>query len=342
MSRKLAWGRSFLISGLITLLIHAIVGLPRIARLLQPLSERTATPVWLLQAGVAVGLFLTVELTIYSKWAYRLWIAASRSIDWHIFKGSPSLFFGPHGYYSSDQKHYGRALSHCMLQSQFMFCILLSGHTMRHGREEFMHESFGQIPRGSRTDIRMLFLNRESAGWVERAQQLVAQKDKGSPSSVDEFRFECEAFDEVLRNNHHALVAFYERRPSWRMYLFDDRLFLSRYFDPPHKERMMVYYRGDIIYEWLYREFWELCPKHWTDVQSASAFAESCDLRHYQQQISREARLIWEKRVVNGVVGDEKSDWLQAETKVRAEIKAHLLAKLVPEHPPPHLGHQDH
>jgi hypothetical protein len=241
---------------------------------------------------------------------YRIWLEASRT----------------RSYRERDQRHYERDLQTCIRDSKFLFCILLSGQTLQRGRERFVQTALENLPNGHKKDIRLLLLQCESPFWRQRAQVLSLNDSAFKPQ---DYLRDSEKTAAAFRAAK-ALVAFYEAPPGWRMYLFDNRVFLSRYNTPPQNEMTVVFYRDDPMYEWLYREFRERGPREWREPEEAKRCAKEAVLNpeHIRQ---RAYELHFSPAGVNK---SENDNWFTAERHLRSEMEQELCRRLLPDRAP--------
>jgi len=147
----------------------------------------------------------------------------------------------------------------------------------------------------------------------------------------EEVKKDCEKLWRRLRDRK-VWLGFYSSEPSWKLYLFDDRVFVS-YFNepPPHSEKMLVFSRGTPIFGWLYREFLSLCPGHWKDSKDVITYAATCELPHIEHEL--ESKFVFDSRERNKLPGNSDTDWEQAGVRIRERIRDELMGNLLPKSP---------
>jgi hypothetical protein len=181
--------------------------------------------------------------------------------------------------YTARDRH--QTLSRHMLESlrrsDFMFAVLVSGYTMRFRDEAFILEELeGHTSQRELRNkkFRFLFLNPDTQAWAERAEWLVRASIDRRLHDVDAYKDTALMITRQLEGLSSSVrVAYYDTAPTWRLYIFHDRVYVSRYSGPPasHWEEesdratVIAYPRGDAMYDWLLREFRRLAPPQWQD-----------------------------------------------------------------------------
>lgn len=150
--------------------------------------------------------------------------------------------------------------------------MLISAYTIFYEEEKFIFDLLQDLPakKLKAKDIRVLLLNRDSPTWAERAELLIEKRLKTNDSvDFDSYLSRCKESVKRLEAECKAKVEFYDGRPTWRMYIFDQRLFVSRYYGPPsrfvegHLSSVSAFDASHPMYAWLYTEFEQLCPTKW-------------------------------------------------------------------------------
>jgi hypothetical protein len=146
-----------------------------------------------------------------------------------------------------------------------MYCLLVSAYTIVHEEERFM---LGDWLKGR--DLRVLLLARESVLWNERARLFIDKRLYLAGRDAAHYKAECEIAELELKNGFRAQVGFYDDGARWRLYIFDDRVFASRYTGPPEADfgeardgPVVAFPHDHPMYHWLYSEFYRLAPEEW-------------------------------------------------------------------------------
>src|SRR5207253_6319540 len=113
------------------------------------------------------------------------------------------------------------------------------------------------------------------------------------------YRQQCQDAESAFKHELFAHVAHYQDRPTWRLYLFEDRVFASQYspeedFEDSREGPVVAFSREHPFYDWLYREFRTHCPPEWKNDQARTAAIKaglSVD------NISQYAHQKWEERI---------------------------------------------
>lgn len=325
MRERVEWWRSLGIAFALTLVIHGAVLTSFTERVLTTVNRTSHVPLFFLYVFAALLFTFAVHLVLHSKLAYHLWVVTSRSLFWHVLKRPPSVFFRNQAFLASDQKHYERAMLRFMKESRVMYAVLALGQTMRHGREQFIAQELCSRGFDHRKDIRLLFLDPESSYWQQRATQAIQHR---SDLTIQHLRFDLDYLIEQFRKRQIE-TAFYAHEPSWRMFVFSDCIFVSRYYEAPHSEMMLLFYEGTELYNWFYSEFLGLCPARWTNAEQAAEYASTCPLDFQEQQL--EARSVYLERQKNGMQATQADDWNEAAKRIRQRKKDEFQSNLVPQ-----------
>jgi hypothetical protein len=149
--------------------------------------------------------------------------------------------------------------------SKKMYCLLVSAYTMAHEEEQFMLGSWLKTK-----ELRILLLDRRCAHWQGRAKLFIDRRLGEAGRNVDDYKAECEIAEKELKEKYHAHISFYDEIVRWRLYVFDDRIFVSRYWGPPEADfgeardaAVVAFSRAHPMYDWLYGEFYRLAPEEW-------------------------------------------------------------------------------
>ncbi len=157
-------------------------------------------------------------------------------------------------------------LSYSVKHSKRIYCLLVSAYTMIHEEEKFiLADSLKTM------DFRVLLLNRDSPFWRAGAELFIHHRiHKEGVLDIEHYRAQCETAEEKLKTTYHAEIGFYNDGAKWRLYIFDDRAFVSRYFGPPESEfaeardgPVVAFSPEHPMYHWLYEEFKRLAPTEW-------------------------------------------------------------------------------
>jgi hypothetical protein len=230
------------------------------------------------------------------------------------------------------ERAFRRDVIRSMKSSHCFYSILVSGHTMHSGHERFILDNItaGEL---QRKDIRILLLNRGSSYWQERGERFAKELNV----SIEDYRRECHDTEILLKNRLSAHVAHYQICPTWRLYMFADRAFVSRYFMPPEeafadsrKGPIIAFAREHPFYHWLYCEFRRLCPPEWKDEPAREAAMQS---GLSNEKIQEYAHRLWEEHGCP-VPGSPEWDWKEAKTQLLKELEAAQPAVLPPCGPP--------
>jgi hypothetical protein len=161
-------------------------------------------------------------------------------------------------------------------ESRRIHCLLISAYTMVHEDEQFIFNHLVNKLSASnlrKKDIRILLLDRKSDIWLRRATLFIQNRLGQDDITLEGYRIRCEDAERRLRNQCNAKIQFYDQDPRWRLYIFDRRLFISRYFSPPegeflegHLGDVAAFHIGHPAYNWFYWEFKKYCPDAWNDL----------------------------------------------------------------------------
>jgi hypothetical protein len=187
------------------------------------------------------------------------------------------LQVGPRpGYYSADERtsdQYKADISHAMKTTRRMYCLLISAYTLIYEEERFIFDHLQDLSQAKlkKKDIRILLLDVNSDEWSQRAELLINRRLSGESIDLETYRSRCRDVEQQLRNDCRAKIAFYRDNPRWRIYIFDKRAFVSRYFGPPeatdlvegHLNAVAAFDESHPMFDWLYWEFKKNCPEQW-------------------------------------------------------------------------------
>lgn len=241
---------------------------PPADRLLDALSNLIASwfsaPKWL----AYVILFATAAAIIYSflysrygTRAYHGWRYMVRAVRFRLGL-RPNLFSEQ----ERDTEAFRHDMRHSIQSSRFMYALLVSGYTLVYEHEHFMLEALHSLPECqlAAKDIRFLFLDRSSQAWQRRAELFVRHRLAKKRFGIQEYTNHCVAAERELGGL--GQVAFYNAEPRWRLYIFEDHIFISRYYDEPFHEAhfpIAAFEPDHPMYRWFSAEFTRLSPQDW-------------------------------------------------------------------------------
>lgn len=232
-----------------------------------------SVPLWVIQTASFVVRAAIIYCIIRSRvggWLYSRWTISK---DW-LATFLRGVFGMPRDLYGEglrDFNGFRRDILRSLESSPFMYCLLVSGYTMFHEGEDFLLNALQDLPMKTRKDLRFLLLDPSTTHWVERAKELVQHRLSGQGiKSVESYRQLCNIGAEAIRSLPGARVAYYHSRPSWRLHIFSDRIYTSRYAQLPdaafrdgHLAPVAAFEPEHPMYKWLYGEFRRRCPDEW-------------------------------------------------------------------------------
>src|SRR5262249_43780288 len=136
--------------------------------------------------------------------------------------------------------------------------------------ERFIFENLKHL-KTKRKDIRVLLLHPESDDWRRRAELVIENRlQSESDINLDDYLKRCQDAEHQLKHAK-AKIDYYRDNPRWRIYLFDKRAFISRYFGPPeaadlvegHLNAVAAFDVAHPMFDWFYWEFKKHCPQQW-------------------------------------------------------------------------------
>ena len=267
---------NILASGLSSAAINLLRFNPTTSELLTEVARYLSDYIGIAQWLVHVGLFFVAWLIIFVTLQY------SRAGDWvfQLYGYSQYLYRWlagrPRQRYPGELRHgreFQRDILRALGSSRFMYSLLFAGYKMLHEEERFLLEALIGLSGSHGKDIRFLLLDRNSPDWHQRASAIVENTTRLRGAGVDGYKQRCIHAEQELRNNiHGAQVHSYQTTSSWRLYLFEDCVFVSRYALPPDTPfrpssdiSIVCYGSNDPMYGWLYSEFRKYCPQEWRD-----------------------------------------------------------------------------
>jgi len=225
---------------------------------------------WPIKLGLFVavwaGIFFTLK-TRLGQWLYARWDRVASFVLWFTFGWPKDVY--------SQRERVGREFERSILRSlhasKRIYLLLISGYTMVYEKEEaFLLEALRSLSSTHDKDIRILLLAKDSMPWKPRAQEFVEHRLKDDNLGLDEYDALARAAVARLQSIPKAKVAFYTTQPNWRLHIFDDYIFASRYSEPPdpeyregHRGAVTAFDPEHPMYDWLYGEFWRRCSDDW-------------------------------------------------------------------------------
>ncbi|NKE72964.1 hypothetical protein [Candidatus Manganitrophus noduliformans] len=139
-----------------------------------------------------------------------------------------------------ESETYKKLITEKIKESKRVYLRLLSGYTMVwDDRENYVFKALQGLSREQlrRKDVRIQFLSREAPEFEPRGRWYVEKMRR------DDVRYRCDNFDhykercaEIEANIRMDLpeikLEFYNRAPLWRLFIFDDNMFVSNYYAP--------------------------------------------------------------------------------------------------------------
>ena len=176
-------------------------------------------------------------------------------------------------YYLAEERTGGQFqddIKRSIKSSDRMYCLLISAHTLVYEDEKFILDALQSLPNNKlrKKDLKILLLSRETEVWVTRSNLLVANRLSNDGLNLDAYISRCAEAELVLKQCH-AKIAHYNSDPRWRLYLFDNRVYVSRYAAPPegfvegHKNHLAAFDRGHPMFEWMFSVFRKQAPNDW-------------------------------------------------------------------------------
>ncbi len=206
-------------------------------------------------------------------WLYdNLWLPIIDKASYYLYL----LGLPPKQIYSEGEratKLFRNHLCRSLKESAHVYLLLFSGYTMVHEEEKFILEAFKQlsVTELEAKDIRILVLDPECKFWETRATAFLESKKNWR--SLAEYKQLCEDARHVLSRIPCVNVATYNGTPPlWRLHIFDDYMFVSRYSEPGdpdfregHRTEVVSIKRQNPMYNWLYSAFRSRCPDEWRE-----------------------------------------------------------------------------
>ncbi len=144
---------------------------------------------------------------------------------------------------------------------------------MVHEEEQFISETLLGLPANvlNQKDIKVLLLDRDTEAWKKRADLLLKTRLANHDIDMAGYLARCKEAESRLKRI--GKVEFYTEEPHWRLYIFDHRIFASRYVGPPESETLIEGHMHGVaafddshpMYRWLYWEFRRMAPAKWME-----------------------------------------------------------------------------
>ena len=151
-----------------------------------------------------------------------------------------------------------------------MFGLLVSGYTICFAEEQFLRKELHELKASilDTKDMRFLLLNPDSDAWKRRAAAFVGHHLSKHGISLDHYKQQCSQVIAMLQGDLRAQTKFYDNTSVWRLYIFRDHLYASRYSQDgePFSEGHAPVIAFDVshpMYEWLFLAFLRRCPPEW-------------------------------------------------------------------------------
>jgi hypothetical protein len=256
---------------LLSALVHLVPAINTFFKdLSDKISETIPLPGWAFHAlFIALGVGVIFALLFWTRLGNLLDDLFDRTVRW-IFTDLRPTYYEPEERTSAQFK---QDIRRALLESQRMYCLLLSAHTLIHEEEQFISDALFGLPANQLTkkDIRVLLLDRNTEVWKKRADLLLKARLENQDIDLAGYVARCKQAENKLRRI--GKVEFYTAEPHWRLYIFDHRVFASQYGGPPESETLMeghlhgVAAFDDIhpMYRWLYKEFRRMAPATWKE-----------------------------------------------------------------------------
>lgn len=157
----------------------------------------------------------------------------------------------------------------CLKASTKIHCLLVTAYTLVYEEEKFILDYLKTLPVKSMKgkDFKVKLLSTSSPYWDQRARVLVAKRLDKEGIDVSAYKLKCTDGEKHLKKYFDASIEYYDQPPCWRLYIFDSKLFVSKYFGPPsdefeegHKTIVAAFEKGHPMYQWLNWEYRKLSP----------------------------------------------------------------------------------
>jgi hypothetical protein len=169
-----------------------------------------------------------------------------------------------------DGREFRNDIKRSVTTSPIMYCLLLAGTTLVYGEERFLLRELEKLRHDvlMSKDIRILLLDPNCPDWTIRAGLVIKERSR---FTLQNYLAYCEVGLSQLQSAlPNAKIERYNSRPIWRIYLFKDRAFVSRYMSPPdsmfrlgYDSPVMAFGPGEPMFDWLYAEFRRHSPPPW-------------------------------------------------------------------------------
>jgi hypothetical protein len=172
---------------------------------------------------------------------------------------------------------YKKAIREEIKSSKRIYFRLISAHTMFYDDIEkfipqLLEEEF-TIKKLEEKDVKIQLLDRATVCFNERARNFVGSLNKKNMTfSCEEYLYRCRTIIERLeRLFGKEKITYYQRKYLWRLLIFDDKIFMSAYFDKPgliegHLTPAYAFSRefDPVIFDGFLEEFNSLYKKAYT------------------------------------------------------------------------------
>lgn len=149
------------------------------------------------------------------------------------FKKFLTLVFPPE--YRSTEDYQERIIQNVKTSTKIYF-LLLNGHTMFYDREKFIIETMRNLPSKQlkNKDIRFQIMNKNQPSYRKRAEWFIKKmkerEDDFRVRNYEEYSGRCiEIERNVLTFFPNANIHHYDTFPIWRLFIFDNEIFVSVY-----------------------------------------------------------------------------------------------------------------
>jgi hypothetical protein len=151
-----------------------------------------------------------------------------------------------------------------------VYALLVSAHTMVDDDERFLHNALQSGSHGKKKRLFCLLLEPSTPAWSDRARELLSMREDLRRIFCDEAGYlrRCEEIVRTLKELahsgacEHVSIGHYQSDPSWRLYVFGRRMFVSRYSGHPdspfhegHRSDVVVLPATSPMFIWLWREY---------------------------------------------------------------------------------------
>jgi hypothetical protein len=216
----------------------------------------TAALPWLVPALVPTVFFWAIGSVVS---LFGVWFAIG------MYRGRPG--YGGRRVFAGD----ARADTECqqdmiksLRSSPFMYCLLLAGYKLVYEEDRALLDELARLARDHSKDIRLLLFDRDSPNWAEKIRPAVG-------SDVETFKDLCRCAERRIRAvAPYARISYHTDDTNWRLYIFEDRIFVARYALPPDigprpetLGPLVALGRRDPLYNWMRAEFVRRCPREW-------------------------------------------------------------------------------